>query len=129
MKTQAELNLQKTKTLEAVILMPISRFNVERVKVVVSEVLDGRLKNKVYKAKESSQLVKEMSSELLVKVAEMEFDNYKIMVQVTIGELQGQGCHIGSRGLWDNENDNYASVSFQNESLYCVATVFGCYSP
>jgi hypothetical protein len=49
------------------------------------------------------------------------------VVQVTIGEVHGQGVRIASRCLWDTETDNHASSTFQNPYLYCVAMVFAVY--
>jgi hypothetical protein len=45
---------------------------------------------------------------------ELDFENYKIVVQVTIGQLRGQGGRITSRCLWDKDNDNFVSVSVKN---------------
>lgn len=52
---------------------------------------------------------------------------YKIVVLVHIGQLTGQSMQISSRCLWDASNDNFASYSFKNSSLYGVATVFAVY--
>lgn len=86
---------------------------------------------------------------------ELDLPRYKIVVQVTIGEMKSQGVRVASRCLWDTDSDNYASYSFKNvsvwvfattlvscaphsllhppplpqqESLWCVAMVFGCYT-
>ena len=53
---------------------------------------------------------------------------YKIVVQVTIGEMKDQGVRVASRCLWDTATDNYASVNFKNQSLWCSAMVFGVYT-
>ena len=45
---------------------------------------------------------------------DLEFDRYKIVVQVDIGEFKGQGIKIASRALWDTNTDTYASSSFKN---------------
>lgn len=38
---------------------------------------------------------------------------YKLLVQVVIGELKGQGVRIMSQCLWDEKLDNYADATFQ----------------
>jgi hypothetical protein len=35
---------------------------------------------------------------------------------------------VASRSLWDTQTDNYASPSFQNQSLWCCAMAFGVYT-
>jgi hypothetical protein len=51
---------------------------------------------------------------------ECNIPRYKIVVQVTTGELRDQGVRVASRSLWDTATDNYASSSFQNVSLIVV---------
>lgn len=53
---------------------------------------------------------------------------YKIVVQVTIGQMKDQGVRVASRCLWDTATDNYASVHLKNQSLWCSAMVFGVYT-
>ena len=61
-------------------------------------------------------------------LAAIAYERYKIIVQVTIGELRDQGVRVASRSLWDTNTDNYASASFQNQSLWCSCMVFGVYT-
>ena len=39
---------------------------------------------------------------------------YKIVVQVTLGQMKDQGVRVASRCLWDTQTDNYASVEYSN---------------
>ncbi len=52
---------------------------------------------------------------------------YKLLVQVVIGQQKGEGVRMGTRCFWDAESDNYASDTFTNDSLFCVATAYGVY--
>ncbi len=52
---------------------------------------------------------------------------YKLLVQVVIGQQKGEGVRMGTRCFWDSESDNYASDTFSNDSLFCVATAYGVY--
>ncbi|KAI9190756.1 Tctex-1 family-domain-containing protein [Polychytrium aggregatum] len=63
----------------------------------------------------------------MVLQAELEFERYKFVVDVTIGEFKGQGIRVASRAVWDATTDSYASASFRNATLFAVAMVFGCY--
>ncbi len=53
-----------------------------------------------------------------VHAAELNIPRYKIVVQVTIGEVKSQGVRVASRCLWDTESDNYASYSFKNVRVH-----------
>ena len=46
----------------------------------------------------------------------MNFDRYKLVVDVSIGEFKGQGIRVGSRCIWDTTTDNFATVSYKNVS-------------
>ena len=58
----------------------------------------------------------------------MNVPRYKIMVQVTIGQMKDQGIKITSSCLWDTTTDNYATVSFQNQKIWASAIVFAMYT-
>jgi hypothetical protein len=34
---------------------------------------------------------------------------------------------MGSRCFWDSDTDSYASETFSNDSLFCVAAAYGVY--
>ena len=48
--------------------------------------------------------------------------------QVTLGQMKDQGVRVASRCLWDTATDNYASVEYANQHLWCSAMVFGVYT-
>jgi tctex1 domain-containing protein 2 len=39
-------------------------------------------------------------------------ERYKFVVQVTVGENNGQGVRVASRCYWDEDTDDVAFVSF-----------------
>jgi len=44
----------------------------------------------------------------------LQYDRYKYIVQVYIGERREQGVRVGCRCFWDANSDNQASESFTN---------------
>jgi hypothetical protein len=58
---------------------------------------------------------------------ELDLPRYKFMVQVAIGEQRGEGARMGLRCFWDSTTDNYASDTYTNDSLFCVATAYAVY--
>ena len=55
---------------------------------------------------------------MVVVRLEISTPRYKIIVQVTLGEMKDQGVRSTSRCLWDPSTDNYASSSFKNVRTY-----------
>ena len=39
---------------------------------------------------------------------------YKLVVQVVIGEIKGQGLRVMSKCLWDDQFDNYATYTYKD---------------
>lgn len=126
-RTQLVLSLFASDFEAADCAVGLSRFRANEVIKAVKALLDERLKGKRYDSNESAQLSKELCTEIKEKVKEIGAPRHKLVVQVTIGEVQGQGVRIASRCLWDVETDNHASAYYTNPYLYCVAMVFACY--
>ena len=103
------------------------KFKAGEIRKMMQELLQEKLKGQRYDPTEAAQLSKELCTEIKQKAKSTGCTRHKLVVQVTIGEVQGQGVRISSRCLWDVETDNHASASFQNTSLYCVAMVFAVF--
>jgi hypothetical protein len=57
----------------------------------------------------------------------LDYDRYKFIVNVAIGEIRGEGVKVGARCFWDADTDNMAQETFMNDTLFCVAVAFGVY--
>jgi PBP1b-binding outer membrane lipoprotein LpoB len=80
-----------------------------------------------YSSDEANKLTTKISDEVKNRLRDLGLPRYKFVVQVVLGENRTEGVHVGHRCLWDNDTDNYASVSWGNDSLFCVTTVYGVY--
>ncbi|ORX43756.1 hypothetical protein BCR36DRAFT_415356 [Piromyces finnis] len=80
-----------------------------------------------YETKKAQEMSKELSNEILEEVKKFEYDRYKLVVDVTIGEYTGQGVRISSRAIWDTSTDSYASSTYRYGNVFVTAIVFGCY--
>mmetsp|Transcript_16133 Transcript_16133/g.16265 ORF Transcript_16133/g.16265 Transcript_16133/m.16265 type:complete len:133 (+) Transcript_16133:141-539(+) len=61
-------------------------------------------------------------------VTNLNIMRYKVIVQTTIGQMKDQGVRVASRCLWDIQTDNYASISYTNQSLFCSVLIFALYT-
>mmetsp|Transcript_16502 Transcript_16502/g.14406 ORF Transcript_16502/g.14406 Transcript_16502/m.14406 type:complete len:128 (-) Transcript_16502:76-459(-) len=103
------------------------RFFPSKVKEKIKEVIDEQMKSKEYDHQEAEKLSMDISNKIREVVRDLQIPSYKIAVQTVIGELGGQGVRIASKSLWDDKNDNWASYTFSNHSLFCTGMVFGIY--
>jgi len=114
------------------------RFSTSKATTIANDILLSELKGKA-----DEKLVEEwsdfgdefesLSKDIADKIKEeckssMNIPRYKVIVQVTIGQMKDQGVKITSRCLWDTSTDNYATVCFQNEHIWASAIVFGLYT-
>ena len=103
------------------------KFRPGAVKEAIHRVINDLLVGKAYEADLVAGWCKTISDGIKVRVKEMGYDRYKIVVEVVIGEQRGEGVRMGTRCLWDSDTDNYASDVFMNDSLFCCAAAFGIY--
>mmetsp|Transcript_11406 Transcript_11406/g.15559 ORF Transcript_11406/g.15559 Transcript_11406/m.15559 type:complete len:135 (-) Transcript_11406:293-697(-) len=97
------------------------------VQKVIKKIIHDKCLGMHYDPSRASQTGKELSDMIKEKVKTMGFPRYKLVVQVTVGQRAGQCLRIASRCLWDTAADTCASACFENESMFCVAMVFGIY--
>ena len=75
----------------------------------------------------SKALSQPRDSYWLFSTVALQLERYKFVVQVVIGEQRGEGVNMACRCFWDADTDNFAQDSFVNDSLFCVAAVYGVY--
>ncbi|KAK3592087.1 hypothetical protein CHS0354_019343 [Potamilus streckersoni] len=103
---------------------PYKKFNASTVEGIMKTVLEAKLDGYKYNPKFSANMIKVLSEEIKDGVKELNYDRYKIICIVHLGELKGQGLSIASRSSWDCNLDNYASYSSQKENTFCTAVVY-----
>ncbi|KAJ3023333.1 Tctex1 domain-containing protein 3 [Thoreauomyces humboldtii] len=108
-------------------MKPDKKFHSEPVRRIAEEILQRSLAKVKYDGEKVPILCQSISNEILANVKKLDYDRYKYVVDVTIGEFKGQGIRVASRAVWDTTTDSYASSSFKNATLFAVAMVFGCY--
>lgn len=114
------------------------KFYPSKVKIIAREILEGDLKEKIDErmveewgdcGEEFEALSKDIADKIKEKCkSTLRIPRYRIIVQVTIGQMKDQGVKITSRCLWDTSTDNYATVTYQNQNIWASAIIFGLYS-
>eukprot|EP01112_Ceratiomyxa_fruticulosa_P022957 TRINITY_DN8580_c0_g1_i1.p1 TRINITY_DN8580_c0_g1~~TRINITY_DN8580_c0_g1_i1.p1 ORF type:complete len:130 (-),score=15.67 TRINITY_DN8580_c0_g1_i1:29-418(-) len=104
-----------------------NKFRSAIVKDILHSILNERLTGTLYHSENTSQLCREISDEIKGKLKELNLARYKYIVQVVIGEQRGEGVKMAARCFWDADTDNYATETFINESLFCVAAAYGVF--
>ncbi|CAH2310603.1 Hypothetical predicted protein [Pelobates cultripes] len=103
------------------------RFNSSRVQSVLENILSTYLSDTKYSPATSGQLTHNLSDLIRSKLKEICPPRYKVVCSVFLGQMGQQGVRISSRTLWDPQNDNFASATYTNSSLFAVAMAHGFY--
>ncbi|KAK9506945.1 hypothetical protein O3M35_008790 [Rhynocoris fuscipes] len=104
---------------------PQNRFKSSLAKEIISNVLHDNLNGKKYSDHNPAELTKHLANTIRVNLEGQIYGRYKLIVHVILGEHKGAGLKSGVRCLWDPECDTFVSDKFINESMFCVATVYG----
>ncbi|XP_061570724.1 dynein light chain Tctex-type 5-B-like [Cololabis saira] len=113
-------------------LGPLKRFPVSAATEILRDVLTSHLQEEKHEVQPSPELIITLTGgnnkSTIIKslVKELEVPRYQILVVMHLDQLSDQGLHNISSFLWD-ANYTFASFSFNNSSLFCVATVYAVY--
>ena len=104
------------------------RFHPSEVRAIADRVVKAELQGKTYDEEEAKEWSMNIADTIREEVKKLNIPRYKVVVQVTIGQMKDQGVRVASRCLWDTAVDNYASVSYKTQNLWASAMVFGLYT-
>ena len=104
------------------------KFYPSKIRQICTEALKDELDNKEYFEDGAKDWILTIGNKIKAQAKSLNFPRYKVIVQVTIGQMKDQGVSVASRCLWDLLFDNYTSVNYTNSSLWANAMVFGLYT-
>ncbi|XP_044265499.1 hepatoma-derived growth factor-related protein 2-like [Tribolium madens] len=102
-------------------------FKPEKVTKILEAVMTEALENLTYDPEKCPKQAKWASSAIRAKVKELQFERYKLICLVTIGEKNSQDVFVTCRFLWDVDRDRYATYSLENTFVFGIAQCFGVY--
>ena len=109
-------------------LGPQKTFPYYKAAAIMQDIVKTTLNEIEYNPKLCSQLSVEIAEKIKVSMRQFKCSpRYKIAVIVHIGQQDNQGLYVGSRCLWNSDQDTFASVKYTNTTLFAVATLYACY--
>lgn len=94
---------------------------------ILQNLIEFNLQNYVYNPKTASRLCLYLSEEIKIRVKKLDFDRFKIICVVTIGQKYHQGYKSVVKGLWDAKRDGYANFVYDTTNLFCNGTIYAVY--
>lgn len=104
------------------------QFSAHAVEQVCESVLVSHLENVDYDPARCRQLSQELAAQIMDSIKALRIRKHKLVAVVSIGSLKERaGLQFGSRCLWNQVTDTFATVKFANNSLFAVAMIYGLY--
>ena len=130
------------KARQSIVIRPVLKFQptyrMESANPFQPEMCERILKNIITKQIEARKITKfdtkstisvcrSLSEEILNQIKIKDFDRYKIIVVISIGEKYHQTFRQSTKFLWDAENDAIANYVYDRPDIYVIGTVYGIY--
>lgn len=118
--TQKNIKYENTYKLE-----PDVKFQTEKIKGIVRDIFENDLSDQTYKPENCISQSKLLAEKIKQAVKAQDFDRYKIVVIVALGEKEANpSVAFTSRCIWNVSADNYSEYVYHNKSLYAVGMVY-----
>ncbi|XP_006819742.1 dynein light chain Tctex-type protein 2B-like [Saccoglossus kowalevskii] len=103
------------------------KFDITKVRKIIKSNMELMLADTRYNPVSAKVASTQLSEQIKQSVRDQGYARYKLVCHVFIGERKGQGLEVASQSVWDASTDNFATESYENSSLYAVASVYGIY--
>ena len=97
---------------------------------VIRRIIKGSLsclEDETYDTRKCRNLSKALTDYLLYQLKALEYDRYKFICNVHVGQNLAQDIRISSRFLWNDQTDTFISESYKSRELFAVAIVYAIY--
>jgi len=100
-------------------------FVVEDVSNIIKESIEFSLQNATYHHNKVAQWTSNVVEQCLRRLTALN-KPFKYIVTCIIMQKNGAGLHTASSCYWDNTSDGSHSYKWENKTMYCICSVFGC---
>ena len=96
----------------------------EDLKTIILKMIDEELKDKQYSAKDGPTYAHQIS-ERIIKLLPDKSKDFKYSVTCIILNKSEGGLHMSSSCYWNASTDGNIVERWENDTLYCIVTLFG----
>ncbi|XP_026682446.1 dynein light chain Tctex-type 1 [Diaphorina citri] len=101
-----------------------SLFVVDEVSNIIKEAIEDCIGNNIYNHSKVNTWLSNVIDSIIESLVKLQ-KPYKYIVTGTIVQKNGAGLHTASSCLWDNNTDGSCTVRWDNNTMYCIVSVFG----
>lgn len=81
-----------------------------------------------YQRKEGKAFAELLADKIRSQMKSLQFNRYKIITQVSVGEKRGQDLRIVSQCLWNLQTDSRVTITKETANAYATVTIFFVYT-
>ncbi|KAJ2952612.1 hypothetical protein O0L34_g6936 [Tuta absoluta] len=106
---------------------PLTRFKCSDVEKIINTILDSVYDDHIYHVQATPALAISIANRVMKETKALQFNRYRILCVVVIGQKRQQ-CYTNTVCfLWDKFRDAYVDVDRENFTTFIQVTVFGIY--
>ncbi|XP_023146337.1 dynein light chain Tctex-type 1 isoform X1 [Amphiprion ocellaris] len=102
----------------------LTTFVVDEVRKIINEAVESVIGGNVYQHSRVKQWNSSVTEQCLSQLSKLG-KPFKYIVNCIIMQKTGAGLQTACACFWDNSTDGNCAVKWENESMYCIVTVFG----
>uniref|UniRef100_A0A672HJX2 Dynein light chain Tctex-type 1 n=1 Tax=Salarias fasciatus TaxID=181472 RepID=A0A672HJX2_SALFA len=99
-------------------------FVVEDVRDIIKESIEATIGGNSYQQSRVNQWSSSVVEQCLSQLSKLG-KPFKYIVHCVIMQKTGAGLQTAASCFWDNTTDGSCPVTWENESMFCIVTVFG----
>ncbi|XP_041831703.1 dynein light chain Tctex-type 1 [Melanotaenia boesemani] len=99
-------------------------FDVDEVREIVKEAVETTIGENAFQQSRVHQWSNSVVEQCLGQLGKLG-KPFKYIVNCVIMQKTGAGLQTASSCFWDNATDGSCTVKWENETMYCIITVFG----
>ncbi|XP_034481715.1 tctex1 domain-containing protein 2-like [Drosophila innubila] len=109
-------------------LEPKNPLRKERLELIVKDEMDKNYHDEyAFHPKYSLHMAAQVSEDIKTRIKALNFDRYRYIVLITVGEYLMQGLYSLANFLWDAEKDGYVNYTIETPKFFAVCSVFYLY--
>ena len=103
-------------------------FNKLEVKQMLEHLIEPIIdRQNEYESDQCTQLSKDLSRLIKDAMKTLNYDRYKYVIQVVLGQSNDEHLMMTCRCLWDIDHDHYLSFVHSNQKIFCAVTLFALF--
>lgn len=104
------------------------KVDIGRLRRIATSVVESAIAGYKYDPKQGKQFSLGLAELVRSQIKQLPFQRYKLVVQASIGQKQGQDLRVVSRCLWDVKWDRHLTITKETQDAYVTVTIFLVYT-